>query len=61
MEIVIFDAKIRQDDESKQFLGNAIAALYFFYGTSLKVSFPPFCFCIFFFVLFIFLNNKINK
>ena len=39
MEIIIYDAKARQDEQSKQFLGNAVAALYFFHGTSLKVIF----------------------
>ena len=39
MEIIIYDAKARKDEQSKQFLGNAIAALYFFHGTSLKVIF----------------------
>ena len=43
MEIIIYDAKIRQDDQLKQFLGNAIAALYFYHGTVLKVS-KIFCF-----------------
>ena len=33
------DAKALQDEQSKQFLGNAVAALYFFHGTSLKVIF----------------------
>ena len=39
MENIIYDAKARQDEQSKQFLGNAMAALYFFHGTSLKVIF----------------------
>ena len=47
MEIIIYDAKARQDEQSKQFLGNAVAALYFFHGTSLKVNFV--------------LNNKIIR
>ena len=39
MEIIIYDANAWQDEQSKQFLGNTIAALYFFHGTSLKVIF----------------------
>ena len=39
MEIIRYDVKARQDEQSKQFLGNAVAALYFFHGTSLKVIF----------------------
>ena len=39
MEIIIYDAKAWQNEQSKQFLGNATAALYFFHGTSLKVIF----------------------
>ena len=38
MEILIYDAKIRQDEQSKQWLGNAIAALYFYHGTAIKVN-----------------------
>ena len=38
MDILIYDAKIRQDEQSKQWLGNAIAALYFYHGTAIKVS-----------------------
>ena len=43
MEIIIYDAKIRQDDQSKQILENPIAALYFYHGTVLKVSKIFFC------------------
>ena len=63
MEIVIFDAKIRQDDQSKQFLGNAVATLYFFHGTSLKVSIL-FCLLFFFFFFLTYIKRitfKLNK
>lgn len=38
MEILIYDAKVRQDPQSKQFLGNATAPCYFYHGTAVKVS-----------------------
>ena len=38
MEICIYDTKIRQDDLTKKYLGNALANVYFYHGTVVKVS-----------------------
>lgn len=39
MELLIYDVKIRTDPQSVQFLGNAVAGLYFYHGTVIKVYF----------------------
>ena len=39
MELLIYDVKIWTDPQSVQFLGNAVAGLYFYHGTVIKVYF----------------------
>ena len=39
MELLIYDVKIQTDPQSVQFLGNAVAGLYFYHGTVIKVYF----------------------
>ena len=39
MELLIYGVKIRTDAQSVQFLGNAVAALFFYNGTVIKVYF----------------------
>ena len=37
MEICIYDAKIRRDDITTKWLGNALANIFFYHGTVVKV------------------------
>ena len=37
MELLIYDVRIWTDPQSVQFLGNAVAGLYFYHGTVIKV------------------------
>ena len=39
MGLLIYDVRIRTDPQSVQFLGNAVAGLYFYHGTVIKVYF----------------------
>ena len=38
MEICIYDTKVHQDDLTKKYLGNALANVFFYHGTVVKVS-----------------------
>ena len=38
MEICIYDTKVRQDDLTRKYLGNAVANVFFYHGTVVKVS-----------------------
>ena len=38
MEIGIYDTKVRQDDLTRKYLGNAVANVFFYHGTVVKVS-----------------------
>ena len=37
MQICIYDAKIRRDDITTKWLGNALANIFFYHGTVVKV------------------------
>ena len=37
MQICIFDAKVRQDQLTTKWLGSALANIYFYHGTVVKV------------------------
>ena len=38
MEICIYDTKVHQDDLRRKHLGNAVANVFFYHGTVVKVS-----------------------
>ena len=38
MEVCIFDAKIRKDEITLRWLGTAVANIYFYHGTVVKVN-----------------------
>ena len=38
MEICIYHTKVHQDDLTRKYLGNAVANVFFFHGTVVKVS-----------------------
>ena len=38
MEICIYDTKVCQDDLTRKYLGNAVANVFFYHGTVVKVS-----------------------
>ena len=38
MEICIYDTKVRQDDLTRKYLGNAVANVFFYHRTVVKVS-----------------------
>ena len=38
MEICIFDAKVRNDDLTAKYLGSAVANVFFYHGTVVKVN-----------------------
>ena len=38
MRVRIYDAKLRQDEMTARYLQNAIANIYFYHGTTVKVN-----------------------
>ena len=38
MELCIYDTKLHQDDLTNEYLGNALANVYFYHGTVVKVN-----------------------
>ena len=38
MHVRIYDAKLRQDEMTARYLQNAIANIYFYHGTTVKVN-----------------------